>query len=87
MPEQGGSRGQPGPSKEKGREGGQSGKKEPSEGTSEKAGQERPRSCGEPIIVPKFERDVSKDSLTISYTEYTQRTQLELIGHQLLWLN
>jgi len=50
MPEQGGSRAQPGPSKGKGKEGGQSDKKEPSEGTSEK--QERPRSCGEPITVP-----------------------------------
>ena len=50
MPEQGGSRAQPGPSKGKGKEGGQSDKKEPTEGTSEK--QERPRSCGEPIIVP-----------------------------------
>ena len=48
VPEQDGSRTQPGPSKEVGgKEEGQSDKKE---GRSEK-GEERPRSCGEPIIV------------------------------------
>jgi len=53
MPGQGGTRGQPGPSKAKGREGEHSDKKESPEGTSEKStGPERPRSCGEPIIAP-----------------------------------
>ena len=55
MPEQGGSRVQPGPSKGKGKEVVEQcvSKKEPLEAVGDKCGgQERPRSCGEPIIVP-----------------------------------
>ena len=87
MPEQGGSRGQPGTSKGKGREGGQSdNKKDTSEGTSEKAGgPERPRSCGEPSIAPSGGEGGSRQNILLgaelgSYDEVKVSGEKEEMG-------